>query len=77
MCVPNRSAVLASTATHSFFLLLTEDSVFTLSSDVDKESDTTPAPKEDKKGADDIQKKKISQLLYGRAINNGQKSTAR
>lgn len=30
-----------------------------------------------KKGADDIQKKgKISQLLYGRAINNGQKSTA-
>lgn len=31
-----------------------------------------------KKGADDIQKKgKISQLLYGRAINNGQKSTAR
>lgn len=50
VCVPNRSAVLASTATHSFFLLLTEDSVFTFSSDVDKESDTTPAPNEEEEG---------------------------
>ena len=50
VCVPNRSAVLASTTTHSFFLLLTEDSVFTFSSDVDKESDTTPAPNEEEEG---------------------------
>lgn len=80
VCAQQVSSISVYNNTFFFLLLTAEDSVFTFSSDVDKESDTTPAPNEEEEGRRRYTEEKVkisSQLLYGRAINNGQKSTAR